>query len=73
MNEGGTVGSESEDDNNDENFNYNNALDIPFEESDYSDDFIEEEMENLLEFDHDPHGTSKKNSSIRRKLLDRKW
>lgn len=40
MNEGGIVGSESEDNSDDVSFNYDSALDITFEDFNDSEDFF---------------------------------
>lgn len=45
-------------------FNYDNILDILFEDSDDVDNFMEEEMNNLLWYDNDPKDTNKKHKHI---------
>lgn len=50
---------DNDDDTDDLSFNYDNALDITFEGSNDSDNFMEENMKNILDYDHDTNGTSK--------------
>lgn len=51
----------SSDDSEDEIFNYDSALEVAFDDdSDENDDFMEEGVENLIDYDHDQNGTSKK-------------
>lgn len=40
--------------------NYNNALNIEFEDLDDNDGFMEEDMEKLLDYDHDTMSTIQK-------------
>lgn len=56
MNEGDIVGFESEDDIDDMSFNYNSALNIAFDDS--NDDFMEEEMDNMLYYGNGYESTS---------------
>lgn len=49
MNECGIVGFISSDNNEDESLNYDSALEIEFGDSNYSDDFMDERMDNLIE------------------------
>lgn len=61
VNNGGIIGSQTVDDNDDMSFNYDSALDIAFEDSsECSDEFMEEDMKNLLGYANDIEGTSKK-------------
>lgn len=61
VNNGGIIGSQTVDDNDDMSFNYDSALDIAFEDSsEGSDEFMEEDMKNLLGYANDMEGTSKK-------------
>lgn len=59
MNEGEIF--ESGDDIDNVIFNYDGALDIEFEESDDTDDFMEENMDKLSDYYHGPQGSKKKN------------
>lgn len=65
MNGGGMVGYVSDD----ESFNYDNAMDIAFYDYDGNDDFMEEKIYNLFDYDNAQKGTSKKNINTRRKLM----
>lgn len=60
MNEGEEFVTKSDYDIDDVCCNYNNALDIEFEDLDDSDGFMEEDMEKLLDYDHDTMSTIQK-------------
>lgn len=55
------VGTESDDNNNnDVNFNYDNAMDVEFEGSnECNDDFMKYGIKNMLHFVHDTKGSNK--------------
>lgn len=61
----------------DVSFNYDSAFDIVFEGSDDIDDFVEEDTDDMLDYDHDPQGTSKKHKHkgnlMRVKMTVRNW
>ena len=60
MNEGGMVGFISYNDNEDAIFEYDIALEIAFNDYDDSDDFVDEEMDTLIDYDNAQEGTSNK-------------
>lgn len=61
VNNGGIIGSQTIYDNDDMSFNYDSALDIAFEDSsEGNDEFMEEDMKNILGYANDIEGTSKK-------------
>lgn len=54
----------SSDDGEDESFNYDSTLEILFDDdSDVNDDFVEEKVGNLIDYDHDQDGTRKENKN----------
>lgn len=51
----------SSDDGEDESFNYDSTLEILFDDdSDVNDDFVEEKVGNLIDYDHDQDGIRKR-------------
>lgn len=52
MNECGMVGYISFYDGKDEIFNHDSALEIAFNDSDDNDDFMDEEMDNIFDYDN---------------------
>lgn len=61
INEGGIVGYVSFDDSEDASFKYDSALEIAFDDSDDSDDFVDKELNNLIDYDNAHEGTINKN------------
>lgn len=57
-NKGGSTVSSN--DNEDESFKYDNALKISFDDSDVSVDFMDEEMDNVIDYQDAQEGTRNK-------------